>query len=225
MRGTTKTVLSPLLTAMVVLLVAAPSMAENLPIMDYYGFAWEDGGFLPSDPGDMLSFAGVVDNLHPIVGYDLADGEVTLVVSDLVSTGEVPGGPGITQVSYVGGTLSIYFDPAKNADWGTFPPNAVAPATFGEGTLLFQGNFTSFVAIITGNGIGVFDGTLDGVGGELLGQACTNCAYSWGGIFTMHSGAQLPDGFQLQLDGTLEVNAAVPAQESTWGSVKALYSN
>jgi hypothetical protein len=192
------------------------------PGIDYYGFAWEDGGFPPSNPGDVLYFTGVGNGADPIFGVDLGTEELTFYIHDLVSTGEFDVA-GTTVIAYTGGTLEIYRDGAQNADWGVAPPNPTSPATFNDGTLFFQGAFNDFTIFIAPGGYGSFEGTLDGVAGEVISEVCTGCAYSWGGSFTLESGAQIPAGYDLQIDGVFEIEAAVSTETTNWGSLKALY--
>lgn len=194
------------------------------PAIDYYGFAWEDGGFLPSNPGDVLSLTGVGTSADAIFGVDLGTEELTFYIYDLVSTGGFDIG-GTTVISYVGGFLEIYRDGAENADWGTAPPNPTSPSTFTDGSLFFQGSFNDLTIFITDAGYGSFEGTLDGLAGEMISEVCTGCAYSWGGSFTLDAGAQIPEGYDLQIDGVFEIEAAVPTESTSWGSMKALFRN
>jgi len=203
--------------------MAVPAAAQN-PTIDYYGFAWETGGFPPSDPGDVLDFVGVADAADAIFGVDLGADELTFYIYDLVSTGEVDLG-GYSMISYTGGMLEIWRAGAKNADWGTFPPNPTAPSTFNDGSLFFQGSFNDFTLFMTSAGAGSYEGTLDGLGGEMIDSVCTGCAYTFGGSFTNDAGAQIPDGYDIQMDGVFSIEAAVPDATTSWGSVKALFRN
>jgi hypothetical protein len=207
-------------------LLAAPALAQtSTPSLDYLGFGWESGGLPPSNPGDVLEITGTVGQLDPIFGIDLGSTELSFRISGLVSTGEVPLGGGITLISYVGGTLEMYLDSTPDADWGVLPPNAVSPSTFTDGTLYFSGSFTDFSLFRTAAGDGSYEGHLDGLGGDMIGAVCSNCAYTWGGAFTSAAGAQLPDGYDLQIDGVLEIDGAVSNENKTWGDVKSLYGN
>ena len=49
-----------LMTLMLAASFALPAFGQASAI-DYYGFAWEDGGFPPSNPGDVMIFTGVGD--------------------------------------------------------------------------------------------------------------------------------------------------------------------
>ena len=211
--------------ALLLLTAVVPAAhAQGIQIIDYLGYAWETGGILPSDPGDVLTFVGTSDWVDPLVGVDLGTEEVTFYIHDLVSASTSVDALGTTTILYSGGVLEVYRDAAKNADYGTAPPNGTAPASFTDGVLLLKGNFTSFGITIDNTGAGFFGGPADGVGGELI-TACTGCIYTWGGSFVAGT-AQTPDGYDLQMDGVLKVDPTVPVQdERAWGSLKASYGN
>jgi hypothetical protein len=211
-----------ILAALAMAGTAVPVLAQA-PAIDYVGFGWEDGGFPPSNPGDVLYFTGVGLSADAIFGVDLGTEELTVYLYDLVSTGEIPVGGGTILISYVGGFLEIYRDGAQNADWGIFPPNPTAPSTFTDGELFFQGQFVDFTVFLGATGAGSFEGNLNGVGGSLIDDVCNGCAYTWGGEFTTDAGAQIPEGYDLQIDGVFEIEAAVSTEETTWGNLKALY--
>ena len=109
-----------------------------------------------------------------------------------------------------------------NANWGTFPPNPTAPSTFVDGTLFFQGTFNSLTVFVAADGYGAFEGSLNGVAGTMIDEFCENCVYTWGGNFLPP--AQIPDGYDLQVDGVFEIDEAVSTETSSWGSVKALFN-
>jgi hypothetical protein len=214
-----------LLVATAVALMALPATAQ-VPQIDYLGYGWETDGFPPSNAGDVLEFVTVADYADPIFDIDLETQELTLYAYDLVSTGEVPIGGGMTMVTFVGGMMEIYADFAMNAAWGVYPPNGTVPSTFVDGTLFFQGSFNdNFTLFMDASGGGSYEGTLDGIAGEIIGDLCTDCAYTWGGAFTSGTGAQIPDGYHLQLDGEFQIDAAIANEESSWGSMKTLFRN
>jgi len=204
--------------------LATPLLAQN-PAIDYIGYGWEDGGLLPSNPGDVLTITAVAVSVDPVFGVDLGVDELTFHMYDMLSTGEIPIGGGTVMISYVGGFLDIYRDPAQNADWGINPPNAFSPATFMDGALAFCGSFNNLTFFFNADGSGAFEGSLDGLSGEFIDDVCTGCAYTWGGSFTYDSGAQLPEGYDVQIDGLFELDGAVAEESSTWGDVKTLYGN
>jgi len=200
----------------------APAFGQT-PAIDYLGFGWEAGGFPPSDAGDVLYITCVSVSADAIFGIDLDAEELTVYIYGLVSTGGVDAG-GTTVIGYTGGFLEIYNDPAKNADWGINPPNLTAPGTFMDGNLFFKGSFNNFMMFLGPTGAGTFESTLNGIGGSMIDDSCIGCAYTWGGGFTTAgTNAQIPEGYDLQIDGLFEIEAAVPTEESSWGSLKALY--
>jgi hypothetical protein len=219
-----KRIVGPLLLlgALLCLTFAFPAAAQVYTV-DYLGFGWETGGVLPSNAGDELVMTCAANNLDPAFGVDLGSEELTLYIHGLISAGQVDAG-GYWTIAYTGGTMEIYEDPAQNADWGTNPPNAVSPSTFSDGSLFFSGTFTDFsMAFTADGGTGTFSGHLDGVGGSILGGMCSDCVFTWGGSFTQVGGAQIPEGYDLQIDGTFQIDSAVPTAPSSWSSVKALF--
>jgi hypothetical protein len=198
--------------------------ASQAAVADYVGFGWETGGLATSLPGDELAIATVVTQIDAIFGVDLTAVEGTLYIEGLTSLGAiVDAGSGLTTISYTGGTLRLYADPGADHDWGTNPANGTVPGTFVNGDLVFEGTFTSFSLILQTSGGGVFEGYLDGTGGSALAGPCSDCAYTFAGAFTTPSGAQIPEGFDLQVDGVLEVESAVATENLNWGSLKTLY--
>jgi len=217
----------PFMTMMLVVVFAMPAFGQGIAAIDYLGFAWEDGGFPPSDVGDNLTIVGVAvfDGVDPIFGVDLNVEELTFYMSALASNGGVDIGGGTLQIDYTGGTLEIYRDAALNATYGVGPlPNGTSPSTFTDGILFFQGTFNSMTVYLNPGGDGSYEGSLDGVGGTMINEICDDCVFTWGGNFTSSTGAQIPDGYDLQVDGVFEIDRTVSAEESSWGSVKALFN-
>ena len=215
--------LSSNLAATLVLLTAVMGQSALAAVVDYVGFGWETGGIEMSDPGDELQMAFVVNDIDALFGVDLGLTEGTIYIDGLVSTGGVAGTGGTTSITYTGGTLSLYADPSFDSDWGTYPANATVPGTFTNGELVFEGTFTSFTLILNGAG-GAFEGYLNGTGGSALGSTCTNCAYTFGGTFDSEgSDAQIPEGYDLQVDGILDVESTVATETISLDGLKQLY--
>lgn len=214
------------LTALLVLACLAPTAgAQGVQIADYLGYAWETGGFLPSEPGDEFHYVAVTTDADPLLTVDLGVEEATFHIYGLISGGETLEGDGSVTVMYSGGTLELWADAAMNADFGINPPNATSPSTFVDGRLLLRGNFSSFglnFNPVTGGG--TYYGVIDAVAGDLVSD-CTGCVFTWGGAFNQDAGAGIPEGYDLQMDGVLEVDPAVSTQEKAWGALKADYRN
>jgi hypothetical protein len=202
--------------------VSSPASAQTA-LVDYVGYGWETGGLVPSDPGDELTVLTVTSSIDPVFGADPTS-EVTIVITGLVSTGGFESG-GVTTIAYTGGTLSMYEDPSNDFDWGINPPNGTAPTSFQNGDLLFEGAFTNFTLFLTADGTGAYEGDLDATGGSALATVCSNCAYSFAGVFTSETGAQVLEGYDVQVDGTLEVDSTIDGDASSFGAIKGLYGN
>jgi len=205
-------------------LAAGPAAAQvEMAYIDYYGFGHETNGFPASEPGDELVLKCVADYADPAFEVDLEATELTFYISGLISLGATESFDGSTMIQYTGGSLAAYTDASHNADWSALRVANPAPTTFNDGDLFLRGDFSSFYIIMTAAGDGVFEGQLQGLEGEALGEPCTGCAYTWGGAFTLESGAQIPDGYHMQVDGEFEIDAALPHVDTTWGQLKTLY--
>lgn len=206
-----------------ILMTAFAGQSALAAVVDYVGFGWETGTIEISEPGDELAMAFVVTQIDAIFGVDLNLSEATIYIDGLVSQGEVTSNDGVTSITYSGGTLHLYADPSFDSDWGTDPANATVPGTFVNGDLIFSGSFTSFT-LVNRPGGGAFEGYLNGTGGSALDGACTGCAYTFGGTFDNSStGAQIPAGYDLQIDGLLDVESAVAVETITLDGLKQLY--
>jgi hypothetical protein len=211
-----------LVGAVLIFLFALPAWSQVYTV-DYVGYGWEQPLGPVKAAGDELIITSIADDIDPAFGVNLTTEEVTLHVYGLISNGPVDAG-GYTMINYTGGYMDIYEDPSMNADWGVNPPNATSPSSFTEGSLFFSGSFNNFTMYFDPSGAyGSFEGTLNGIGGSIINAMCTNCVYTWGGGFSLASGAQIPDGYWLQIDGVFEIDSAVPAETTSWGSVKALF--
>lgn len=216
----------PALTALAVCLAVGAAGAENA-IIDFQGYAWETGGFPPSDMDDVLSIVGVVDSLDPRFNINLALTEVTLYATDLVSQGQVDVGGGVLAVSYSGGTIELYDDPTRDHDYGIDPPSATAPPTFVNGTLFLGGTLDQFSLFLdTTSGSGAYEAWCHfnaGTGLATLNQIDAD-GYTFGGVLTSTAvGQNIPQGYDLQVDGLIEVFVRVSVEPKTWGSVKEMY--
>jgi hypothetical protein len=214
-----------LLPAALAVLLAGPAPAQNA-LIDYQGYAWETNAFPPSDAGDVLSFVGVVDDLDARFGINLALDEVTLHVTDLVSTGQMLSG-GVITVAYTGGTINLYRDPSRDHDYGVNPPNATAPPTFVNGTLFLGGTLNDFFMFYDlATGTGAYEGHIaftSGSGLTTLNLLNAN-GYTFGGtLSSAASGGNVPQGYDLQVDGVIEVEVRVGVEPSSWSHIKEMY--
>jgi hypothetical protein len=207
-------------------LTSSAALAQNA-IIDYQGYAWETGDVPPSVAGDTLSIVGVVDAIDPRFGVNFATEEVTLYVTGLSSTGEVDLGGGLLSIAYTGGSIDLYRDPARDHDYGVSPPNATAPPTFVNGALFLGGTFSNFFLFFdTASGTGAYEGNVSftsGSGLATLNQIQAN-GYTFGGVLNNTAAAgNVPDGYDLQIDGVIEVEVVVGVEQKSWSEIKGLY--
>ncbi len=211
------------LIALAVTALALPALAQDMPRIDYMGYGW-DAVPVPEGTGEVLSFATVAISVDPRYEIDAVANQLTVYVYDLAAEATEDLGGGVTMTTYSGGFLDMYLDPDHDAAWGFDPPNAVAPGTFIDGTLFFHGAFTSFVVYYGPDGSGSFQGNLNALGGDMIAEPCDDCAYSVGGSFLPASGASLPQGYAMFVDGRFQIDETVSNEEMGWGRVKALYA-
>lgn len=212
--------------ALAAFLVAGVAHAD-VAIIDYQGYSWETGGFPPSNAGDVLRMVAVVDDIDSRFGVNFTLEEVTLYVNGLLSTGQIDLGGGLLSISYTGGTIDLYRDPAKNHDYGVNPANATAPSTFVDGALFLGGAFQNFFMFYdSSTGTGAYEGNVlfsSGSGLATLNQISAN-AYTFGGTLnTNASGGNVPQGYDLQCDGVIEVEVIIGVEEKSWSGIKDLY--
>lgn len=188
----------------------APSFAaQPFALLDYQGFTWETGTFPPSNPGDVMNLVGVVDDLSAFFQVNLGSEEVTLNVSDLVSTGQVSFGSGLVGINFVGGEIEFRRDPSRNRSFGVNPPNATVPSTFADGSLLLGGFFTGFFLFFdTTTGTGAFEGLCSfthgsGLDAVLCAQGVEGLTFG-GALSFSATGGTVPQGYDLSIDGALE---------------------
>jgi hypothetical protein len=218
-------------TQLMLLVVAILGMATiaraDINIIDYQGYAWEDGGFLPSNAADEFNIVGITDNVDAIFNVNLGVDELTIYATDLISTGQADLGFGVYSVNYIGGVLQVWQDPAMNHDYGINPPNGTAPSTFVDGTLLLGGTFDYFVLFYDSNsGVGSYEGTITWNSGSALGaiNGIQNDGFHFGGVLNNAAASgSVPEGYDLQVDGVIEVKVIVAVEKTTWSEIKGLY--
>ena len=222
---------TPIALLVVAILGLAPVAHADVKIVDFQGHAWEDGGFLPSNIGDVLHFVGVTVEVDAIFGIDLNTEELTVYVTDLVSTGQVDIGGGWYAVSYSGGILELWNDTPGNFAYGINPPNATAPSTFVDGALLLRGTFNNFSlyygpTATPGAFTGSYSSDITWTAGSALAdvQGIENDGFTFGGVLNpVAASGSVPEGYDLQVDGKVEITVITAVEETTWGGVKNLF--
>lgn len=218
--------LLPLFVVLLVSLAASGATAQT--IVSYNGNAWEDGGFPPSNAGDVLYALGDVTDVFPPLTWDTSLYQYTWYIWGLVSLGESVNGSEIT-VLYTGGQYQIYVDDfppiGTNRDYGVNPPNATSPSTFIDATAdpnYLHGNFTSFSTVYnTASNTGYWEGFLLFDSGTFVNAVGTQNGYTFAATV---GPPNPPPGYALE--GAGDVYLTPNATENTsWGAIKALYND
>jgi hypothetical protein len=195
---------------------SVPLLAQDEIIIHFAGFGLETGGFDYSAPGDELRLITHVTSIAgpPALPYFPDDYEYTLVVTGLLSNGEVDQG-GYSTIVYNLGHIDIYEDASFNSDWSN-------SSTFMDGSLWLAGPFYQFSMVLFRDlGMGAFDGqlTLDAVSAI---DAFEEEAYFFGGNLIPPHNPGIPQGYDMSIDGEVWAQATA-VKESSLSKIKALY--
>jgi hypothetical protein len=214
--------------------LVAPASAG--PALDWDPmFTWEAGATATNSPagGDFFG-VGIISSFGPPFDFlnpNDPTKEYTFYIYNLDSQGTAVFGPPGTQfyvTDYNGGNFDLYEGTPRNSVFAPNPPNASVPSTFTDGTLLLSGNFTRFQTQtndFTAFQVGNLEGDVNFTGGSLYdltfrgGQPCPGLFT--GGV-TWRTDVLIP-GYIFRHDGKLDLNCPVPAEQSSWGKIKAQY--
>jgi len=133
---------------------------------------------------------------------------------------------GYTEVGFANpGRGRFYEDSATPAAYGVFPPNATAPSTFTDGTVILGGHIEDMVLTYDDYANqGGFTGKIHFDEGSLLGQipAAQRDGWTLSGLAGRPNPA-IPPGYDHQISGECRIPGPTPATHKTWGALKALY--
>jgi hypothetical protein len=119
----------------------------------------------------------------------------------------------------------FYEDNSTAATYGVYPPNATAPSTFIDGTLILGGHIEFMVLNYDfAANQGGFTGKFHLDEGTLLAQVPEAQRDGWtlSGLAGRPNPA-IPNGYDHQISGECRIPGPVPATHRTWGALKALY--
>ncbi|MBU8923490.1 MAG: hypothetical protein KOO63_16870 [Bacteroidales bacterium] len=166
--------------------------------------------------------------LEPPVGFsypfpvDFVNYEYTLYFQTTIAS-VVSNIPFSIDYYYDDGDFFIYEDPLKDGDYGVTPPNATAPSTFQNGTLILQGTLTNLERYDDPFGfmppVMVADCTF--TGGSRLGDLAAPNPWIMHGGMDITPGTY-PSGYQQAWTMKFFFTGTVGAENSTWGAIKAL---
>lgn len=199
-------------------------------LADFRGFDYEDPNSTPGfgNIGDGYNSLGDVTQVNAtLLTVNFADNEYTYQFKDLSALASEAAPPYLF-LFYTNGRFRIFEDSktlGTNRDYGVNPPNATAPSTFTDGTLILGGVVSNFILTLDlTNNNGSFNGDITFDEGSQQGTIPPAQLNGWtfAGL-TSGGGTGTPDGYVHQVDGQIRVPGPVPAQLKSWGKVKDLY--
>jgi len=215
------------LVAVVLVLAASFAFADDF-LADFYGYDYWSPWTAPSGaPGDCYNSVGYTPAVNPVfLTFDYAVNEYTYSLQSVcLSTVDTVGTHVILE--FTGGTLDLYCDPltgGTTADFGTNPPNAVSPSTFEDGDCVLGADLATMQIVIdTTTGNADLFGSLDFVRGSQLGNLPANQRNGWTLAGLRAAAPGIPAGYSWQVDGQLFLQAPVPVQDESWGSIKSRF--
>ncbi|MGH7726021.1 MAG: hypothetical protein ACREOU_11400 [Candidatus Eiseniibacteriota bacterium] len=218
------------LMAVVAALALPAKVHADQFLADFRGFDYEspNGGAGFGDVGDGYNSLGLVLAVNPaLLTADFVNNEYTYLFRDLTATGSDFAAPFLF-IFYTNGRFRIFEDPIAGGtahNYGINPPNATAPSTFTDGTLILGGVVSNFVLTLdTTNNNGSFNGDItfdEGTQSGSIPPAQLN-GWTFAGL-TSGGGTGAPEGYVHQVDGEIRVPDVVPARPVSWGNVKNLY--
>jgi hypothetical protein len=228
-----KRVLLLLLLIPTLFLVAPPAMAQtDVLLVDFSGFDYEFPDAVPGEFGgidDYYNMFGFIQQVNPTyLTIDPSTNEYTIEFWHLWSAGYFDFG-NFRFISYTTGVVGLYEDPLVGGTPGTFgtnPPNATAPSSFLDGTLILGGDVENFgITLNLSDGTGNFTGDVHFNAGTQLGSIPPEAGvrvYTFAGL-TSGPLAQVPEGYIHQVTGEIKIEEVVQVNTTSWGRMKALY--
>ena len=215
------------LAAGVLVLVSFSVADADLLLLDFFGYDYTAP--LPrdfEDLGQQYIALSDADNINPgsvptdplNFQYTCALWSGTLTYADTVAG---------TYARYYyndgDGTFYVYEDPiigGTDRDYGIDPPNATAPSTFEDGTLILGAQFTALTIIVN----------LSNNSASLNGSLVFYCGEGWGDLpcyegWTFAGQTNeigIPEGYIWAIDGLVYVEET-STEETSWGKVKNLF--
>lgn len=210
-------------------MAAVPAAHAQQLLFDYVGFDYESPDLDPGTfgaVGDGYRGVGFAPVLFAPLVSDPANNEYTYYFDGLVATNRQVVGPYVV-IDYSPGTLTIFEDSKATgtaADYGTNPPNGVAPSTFTDGNGILVGALTAFRYVLnTSTGSGSFEAVFTVTGGTQSGNIPADQLQGWTFAGTTTNTTSIPGGYDHQVDGQTFLNQPVPARSDTWGGLKRRY--
>ena len=199
-------------------------------LADFRGFDYEDPNNAPGfgNIGDGYNSLGDITQVNTaLLTADFTNNQYTYQFKDLSAIASEAAPPYLF-LFYSNGRFRIWEDPIStgtNRDYGVNPPNATAPSTFTDGTLILGGVVSNFILTLDlSNNNGSFNGDITFDEGSQQGSipAASLNGWTFAGL-TSGGGSGTPEGYAHQVDGEIRVPGPVPARSTSWGKVKDLF--
>jgi len=212
-----------------VLTLPAKARADQF-LADFRGFDYEDPNNTPGfgNIGDGYNSLGDVTQVNPaLLTADFSNNQYTYQFKDLSAIAS-DSAPPFLFLFYSTGRFRIFEDPISGGTprvYGVNPPNATAPSTFTDGTLILGGAVSNFILTLDlSNNNGSFNGDITFDEGTQQGSipAAQLNGWTFAGL-TSGSGTGTPDGYAHQVDGEVRVPSPTGATPTSWGKLKNLY--
>jgi len=225
-----RSILCALLIAGLVIGFSSPNAEAQELLLDYVGYDYEFPDPDTTVFGELgsgyvgLGFVPVI--FSPLVA-DMVNNEYTYHLFGLTS-GLVSVFGDFVVIDYSGpGTIRVYEDALLGgtaADYGINPPNAAAPATFSDGTLILEGTITTFQVILnTVSNSGSYEAVFEATGGSQIGNIPVNQREGWTFAGLTGNELNMPEGYEHQVDGQIFLNPPVAVESTTWGRIKRTF--
>jgi hypothetical protein len=214
------------------LALAAPAAADDVFLLGFTGFDYQDPNPAPGylEVGEGYKAVGFITSVGPLLApyFDFGVNQYTFHLFDLTVASNVSAF-GFTEVHCAdGGRGRYYSDPLAGGTPGTYgtnPPNATSPSSFTDGTMELGGSLDNFVVVYNFNtNQGNFGGdmTLDEGPQLIYIPPAQRAGWILGGL-AGRPNATVPTGYDNQISGECRIPDVTPTSHKTWGSVKALY--
>lgn len=223
---------SLLLFLSALLALAAPAAADDVFLLGFTGFDYQDAnpnaGYL--QVGEGYKAVGFITSVGPLLEpyFDFGVNEYTFYLFDLTVSSNVSAFGFVEVHCANNGRGRYYSDPIGGGTPGTYgtnPPNATSPSTFSDGTMELGGDLDNFVVTYDFNiNQGNFGGnmTLDEGPQLIYIPPAQRAGWILGGL-AGRPNATVPTGYDNQISGECRIPDVTPTSHKTWGSVKALY--
>jgi hypothetical protein len=215
--------------------IAVPAFAADVFLLGFAGYDYESPNPVPGPDDNYLmigegykALGGVTsfgDYLAPYVNTTV--NQYTYYYFDLtVQSHDYYPDFRYLEVGFANpGRGRFYEDSSTPAVFGVYPPNATAPSTFIDGTLILGGHIEFLVLNYDFEANqGGFTGNIHFDEGSLLDQIPEAQRDGWtlSGL-AGRPNPSIPNGYDHQISGECIIPGPVPAAHRTWGALKALY--